>query len=145
MKVSHAILTSTCPNLRNFKNDREIKLPIEELPQAWLFFILFKYFITVSMVCSKWQTLTLLSKSIISMVTTDTSVTAMATQRFTRTVVLGERMFFQKQTIINNVIRIPARDSRQPTMDIHERAARCLISSFCNEDNLCALLHKRGV
>lgn len=34
MKVSHAILTSNCPNLRNFKNDREIKLLIEELPQA---------------------------------------------------------------------------------------------------------------
>ncbi len=72
-------------------------------------------------------------KSAISMATINVSVTAMATHRFTRTTVLGERKFFQKQNITNNVTRIPIRDSIHPTMEIQDRAVRWMASSVCNQ------------
>lgn len=70
--------------------------------------------------------------SAISMATINVSVTAMATQRFTRTTVLGERKFFQKQNITNKVTTIPVRDSIHPTMEIQDRAVRWMASPVCN-------------
>ena len=57
-----------------------------------------------------------------------TSVTAMATQRLTRTTVLGERNFFQKRNVTNKVTIIPTKDKKQPTTEIQERAVRWLAS-----------------